>query len=55
MLRKIKLFNKICKIVEALEAYKKGNEEKINKIKDLIPQIKEIILKAEELLEKLQN
>ena len=55
MFKKIKLFNKLCKIIEAIEAFYNGNKEKIEKAKEYIPQIKKFILEAEEILKKLQN
>lgn len=55
MFKKIKLFNKICKIIDAVEAYYEGNKDKIEKIKELIPQIKEFIAEAERIIKKLQG
>lgn len=55
MFKKIKLFNKLCKIIEAVEEFYEGHRKKIEKIKDFIPEIKKIILEAEEILGTLQN
>lgn len=55
MIKKIKLFNKLCKIIEAIEAFYEGNKEKIQKVKDLIPEIEAYILKAKEIIEKLTH
>lgn len=55
MFKKIKLFNKLCKIIEAVEAFYAGNKEKIEKVKNFIPEIKKFIDEAIEIIEKLKN
>ena len=55
MFKKLRLFNKLCKIIDAVEAFYEGNKDKIEKIKELIPQIKEYIQEAERIIKKLQN
>jgi len=55
MFKKIKMFNKLCKIIDAVEEFYKGNEEKIKKIKELIPEIKEYISKAEKIIKAIKD
>lgn len=55
MFKKLKLFNKLCKIIDAVQAYYEGNKDKIEKVKELIPKIKEIIQEAERIIKKLQD
>ena len=55
MFKKIRLFNKLCKIIDAIEDYYEGNKEKIQKIKGLIPEIKKFIQEAECIIKKFQG
>lgn len=55
MFKKIKLFNRLCKIIEAVEAYYEGNKDKIEKVKEYIPKLKELIQEAERIIKKIEN
>ena len=55
MFKKIKMFNKLCKIIEAVEAYYRGNKEKIEKVKDFIPEIKKFIDEAQDIIKALKD
>ena len=52
MFKKIRLFNKLCKIIEAVEAFYDGNKKKIEKVKDFIPEIEEYIKEAKRIIKE---
>ena len=55
MFKKIKLMKKICKIVDAVEEYYKGNRDKIEEGKKAIEEIKGYISDFERIIKKTQK
>ena len=53
MFKKIRLFKKLMKIVDAVEKYWDGNKDKIEEAKKAIPEIKGYISDLERIIGKL--
>lgn len=53
MFRKIKLMKKFLKIVEAVDCYFDNNREKIEKAKEVLPEVKGYISDLERIIKKL--
>ena len=53
MFKKIRLIKKLLSIVEAVENYWNGNQDKIEKAKKAIPEIKGYISDLERIIKKI--
>ena len=55
MFKKIKLLKKFLKIVDGVESFWDGNKEKLEKAKEVLPEIKGYITDLERLLAKVRK
>jgi hypothetical protein len=55
MFKKIRLLKKFLKIVDGVESFWDGNKEKLEKAKEVLPEIKGYITDLERLLAKVRK
>ena len=53
MFKRIRLFKKLMKIVDAVESYFENNKDKIEKAREALPEIKGYISDFERVLERI--